>query len=388
MFGTPWGFANPPCLAIYIFSMPQKKNNNNSQKLSSKAQPSMPRQQRPRKRRQPAMNDGGAASRDRKLKQMIVDPCNADLEPGLHGTSEGIMQRFINNFVPASTATFGYFVWFPSFHTGNTTAYDNGTARYFNNFIWNDSSGTGNTVPLNTTAAPFGSGAANTASTFADPFFTSLSSTNVQDGRTLSACIKIRPTGAISAIQGTISFLDNIPYDLFEGQTTGGSAPPPTVNQMLAYSRKIERLGIDSYEVKHRPSASDKFYTEVESPFSYPYTTLATGPTVTTQIANATSPRGIGFVWTNTGGSSSFLFSLYKNVEWRPSPLAGVPVPRPISMHTNRIETILADLDGMQDWMFSVASNPAAHKLINTVYTMGGMIYNSQRSASKFLLRN
>jgi len=370
-----------------------KKSTRKPRKQTTKQQPkqqsSQMRQQQYRRRRMSSQAETGAVYRDRRLKQMILDPCNADLEPGLHGTAEGVLQRFVTNFAPVSTATYGYFVWFPSFHTGATNDYNNGQARYFNNFLWNDSANTGNSVPANTTAAPFGSGGAGTANSFADPFFSTLSSTNVQDGRTLSACVKIRPTGAISAIQGTISFLDNIPYDLFESQTTGTSAPAPTVNQMLAYSRKIERLGIDSYEVKHRPSQSDKFYTEVESPFAYPYVGAATaGPTYTTAIANSTSPRGIGFAWTNTGGSNTFLFSLYKNVEWRPSPLSGVPVPRPISVHTNRIETILADLDSVQEWMFSVASNPTAHKLINTVYTMGGQIFNQQKSGSKFLLRN
>lgn len=341
----------------------QAKNNN------------APRPKNARRRNRMRMSMPTPNTHVNKLLHMINHPCDSDLEPGLHGTSEGVLQRFVTNFTSASGAPYGYVVWFPSLHTGVANGdYPGLSPVPCSSFIWNDTAD-GNTVPFNTTGSPFGSGGAGTASSIRDPFFTTSSSVNVQDGRTLAACIKIRSTSPISSIQGTIAYLDNIPADLFDLNTTGSVNSPPTVNQMLAYSRKIERLGIDSYEVKHRPSDADRFYTDTDGVTSFRLNSVVT---TTTNLGDAVAPRGIGFVWTNTAGASSFLLSLYKVVEWRPSPLAGVPVPRPISSpDTPRVSVLTGLLDKLGEWQHSREGQAATNNIVNAAWTAGQAIYYS-----------
>ncbi len=346
---------------MVLKNQPKRKNNNN--------------------RRKPQQRLPVVPNRLRNLISMINHPCSGPMEPGLFGTSEGIMQRFVTNFTPVSSSGYGYAIWFPSLHTGVAGGDYTLNPKPVSSFIWNDT-GTGDTVPLNTLAAPFGSGGAGTASSLRDPFFTTAASNNVQDGRTLAACIRIRPTNAISSIQGTISFLDNIPANLFDLNTAGGVNAPPTVNQMLAYSRKIERLGIETYEVKHRPSESDRFFTDPDGVANFNQGTFVTG---TTPIGDSVSPRGIGFVWTNASAASSFLISLYKVVEWRPSPLAGVPVPRPLSYPgTPTIPNILSKLDSLGEWMHSVGSHPATSNIIEAAWTGGRqLLYRSTNKSQR-----
>lgn len=310
-------------------------------------------------------------SHSNKLMKMIDDPCNSDIVAGLHGTSEGICQRFVTNFQPASTETSGYLIWFPSMHCGNPNGSYSSGNRPVGGVIWNASSTTVN--PLNTTAAPYGSGIAGTAGSFVDPFFTTLASASVQDGRTLAACMRVKPTNSISGIQGTIAYLDNIPHTFLDSLTTGSAAAPPTVNEMLAYSRKIERMGVETYEVKHRPGMADKFYTESDGVFSYNVGSSGTGPT---SVGEANAPKGIGFVWTGIAGANTLLFTMYKICEWRPSPTAGVPLPRPISMPSVSLNSILAELDRRRgDWQQSGAHNPMMNSVINTAWTAAGSLF-------------
>lgn len=350
--------------------MPQKsKNSLPAKKVTRQSQP------RQRRRNKLPVQSNHVS----KLLNMINDPCNADIEPGLHGTSEGVAQRYVTNFTSASTNTCGYVVWFPSFHAGVSGADYIQANRPLSCYIWSAPDTT--TVPLNTTAAPFGSGASGTASSIRDPFFGTAASSAVMDGRTLAACMKVRPINAVSAIQGSIAFLDNIPIDLFDNTASNVQQTPPTVGEMLSYSRKIDRLGIDTYEVKHRPSDSDRFYNEIDGPLHY---TATSSSTTTNNLGTATAPRGIGFAWSNlaVGGSSTLLFTLYKCVEWRPAPVAGQPIPRPISTPTPSLSNLLSMLDykGAGDWMFGHAQNYLQKQLVNSVFTGSGNVYsNNQR---------
>lgn len=361
--------------------MPQKRNSQ-PKKLSKPTKSSAMPKNRPRRKRQ-----GSALVRPNhvaKLLNMISDPCNADIEPGLHGTSEGVAQRYVTNFTPGSTSVCGYVVWFPSFHCGvsggDYVQANKPLSCYF--YAAPDTT----TVPLNTVAAPFGSGAGGTASSIRDPFFGTAASSSVMDGRTLAACMKVRPVNSVSSIQGTVAFLDNIPVDLFANTSANVQNPPPTVGEMLSYSRKIERLGIDTYEVKHRPSETDKFFNEIDAPMHYTQTSSTTN---TTTLGDSIAPRGIGFAWSGlaTGGASTLLFTLYKIVEWRPSPIAGQPIPRPISTPTPRISELLSYLDykGAGNWMFQQASNMMNSQIIRAAFTNAGGVYENNQ---QYLLMN
>jgi hypothetical protein len=149
---------------------------------------------------------------------------------------------------------------------------------------------------------------------------------------------------------------------------------------MLAFSRRIERLGVDTYEVKHRPHESDRFYSDTDGVMTYRLNSVATS---TTALSDANAPRGIGFVWTNTLGAANFLLSMYKVVEWRPSPLAGVPVPRPLSLPTPTLSVLNSMLDRLGEWTTTTHGSAMVNSIVNTAFTGGGMmLYNALQRAS------
>jgi len=286
------------------------------------------------KRKRRAARKGGRAPTIDRYARMIADPCNCTLTPGLHGTSQGFLARLKNVVDNAAPAPHGYLLWCPRYHNGSMTS-DGNRACLFG--YATDDTGI---RPVNDTniGSYFGqaqsfldSFAATTAASFSDPAHFIVSAGLVQDARLLSACMRMTYTGRLDRSAGQVAFIENVPLVSLIGDEAKG--PTLSVDDLFRMSDSVQRIGVDTLEVVHRPDlelASVFHDTNDAGLFKKPgdtYTHLATS-------GEMTQPTVFGFAWRNLSTSAetplaNLTFDLTKNIEWRPKPLAGITVVTP-----------------------------------------------------------
>jgi hypothetical protein len=323
--------------------------------------------QQNKKSKGPARSRSSAPSNVLQLAQMIADPCTGPLVQPQYGASDGGYLAKFSQYHSVSvdaTAASGYILWFPDY-TGrfNSGANDVCGALYI--FAAADSV----TGPVNTTAAPLGTGAFPTTTTGAflsDPARQFVNSDTVQDSRTAAACLKFLYTGRNDALAGRIGYLENVPREALLTGGAGGSTP--TVDDLFRYSNTSMRTPLDTVEQKFRPGEGSDLYRTADGVQDHCYSQGIIGTSATTLGAGTPSgvTGGIGFAWDGLTAGSSITFDLLKAIEWRPELSSGlVSVKSTVAPQGgNIVSKSLAYLDrshpGWERKAFSAATSVAS----------------------------
>lgn len=327
------------------------------------------KQQKKQSRKGPQRRRPSAPSNVLQLAQMIADPCTGPLVQPQYGASDGgYLAKFSHyeslNITTGSTA--GYCIWFPDYEGrfAGTDGTSNGSLFMF--------AGNGGTsAPVNTTAAPLGTGLTADAinGTFiSDPARSFVNSDTVQDSRTAAACMKFLYTGRNDALAGRIGYLDAVPREALLTGSAGGT--PPSVDDMFRYSNTSMRTPLDTVEQKFRPGEGSDVYRTAERWEDHCLNQGTVGSGVTTVGTGTPSgvTTGIGFVWDGVYDGSSITFDLLKAIEWRPELSSGlVSVKQTVAPQGgNLVSKSLAYLDGKHPgWERKAFS--AAKSLMGTV---------------------
>jgi hypothetical protein len=145
--------------------------------------------------------------------------------------------------------------------------------------------------------------------------------------------------------------ITNLPLRQLIGH--GGSAEvdtdPASVDDIFLNCPTIQRLGVDTMEVVHRPedTLNSRFLSLEDH-----CTTISGDGTVRTHIGESASdiePRCFGFAWRGVspgdGTSTALSFELLKNIEWRPRLTAGIQAQEVKSSGESKVQRTLATLD-------------------------------------------
>lgn len=324
--------------------MPPKKGNNTK---------------RGRRRRRPRNGRRRARPRPKQVRaskyaKMLADPCNATLVPGLHGESEGLLASLRQTVDNSASSQHGYFLWCPRYHNGYMET-DQGRGCLFG-FAAQDSSDR----PVNDTnlgsyfgqAGSFTQGLpASAAASFDDPAHALVSQGLVQDARLISACMRLTYYGRLDRSAGQVAYIENVPLAALVGSE--GNGPTLSVDDCFRMSTSVQRLGVDTLEIVHRPDPelAGLFHDENDSGLD----TSALGAANTYShlglSAQSTQPHVFGFAWRNLDISGNtpqaqLTFDLYKNIEWRPTPASGLTsvMPKAIASQDN-LHKAMAFLD-------------------------------------------
>jgi hypothetical protein len=125
----------------------------------------------------------------------------------------------------------------------------------------------------------------------------------------------------MSLSAGMIYPLENIP----NGFVADGDF---SIEELCAYARRGNRVGVDTHEVRYKPdpSTADRFLEVDHGPILLGTAGAAvTGPS--SSVTYNTEPRWYGFAWTgiNQSSANSLQFRFVKNVEYRTNPGSGIP---------------------------------------------------------------
>lgn len=276
---------------------------------------------------------------------MILDPCNAVLAPGLHTTSEGILSRHKTVYSPSGTETSGYILWSPYYASNSSASPQQASCIYFQT----STSGTG---PVNSVAIPAyngGVGAGLYLAAGAAPF---VIGSTCADFRLLSACLKATYTGAMTSASGMIGFVENLaPEAIFNTGVAGFTVSP---DQLLQNCSKFQRFGISTEEIVFRPDPelSSQFKGDTISPIDLG----AAGVRTTVQSAESfrVQPTFFGFVWKGQA-ANTITFEFIQNIEWRPATQSGIVASTPtVVAPPNQMYHALQHLDAkMEGWTTS-----------------------------------
>jgi len=324
-------------------SKTNKNNNNKKQNNNKQTQRNRPR----RGTRQPAK--GRSTAIERKISpylDMVLNPCDCELVPGLYGTSEGMLARVKKEFVISNGTTCGYVLWDS---TGMCVGYDpafHGAGRSMGGNLFGWASTDPDLAPLNTDLIPYGhiqvpfSAAAQTASSLSDPAADLLRTSLVEDARTLSSCIKMTYFGTVLESAGRMAYVENLPVEtILSGNVNGG---PVSVNDLFRYTTNTHRFGLKSYEIVPRPEEKTIRYCGGTPLLTEPNLTGVSNGSLELRAALSTvltgSQRTIpkrlsGFVWSNLDEKANIVLELTKNVEWRASPNVGLSISPPRNLH-------------------------------------------------------
>lgn len=334
--------------------MPRKKGKNKPGRRSKRRPNGRRRGGRPQPRRstRPRLQAS-------KFAKLLANPCNATLVPGLHGESEGLLASLKQTIDNSASSQHGYILWCPRYH--NSAMSNDGKGNLFG-FAAQDSSDR----PVNDTnlgsfygqATSFTAGLpASAAASFDDPAAGLLSQGLVQDARLISACMRMTYYGRLDRSAGQVCFIENLPISALVGAE--GSGPTLSVDDCFRLSTAVQRLGVDTLEVVHRPDPemAGIFHDRLDSALDRsPLGDVNTYSHVGLN-AQTTMPHVFGFAWRNLDISGStptaqLTFDLFKNIEWRPTPASGLTsvTPRTVSSQGTLIRT-MQFLDGVQpDW--------------------------------------
>jgi len=229
----------------------------------------------------------------------------------------------LSSTVPVNDATFG-----------SNQAYGGNATSYF----------TGNTTT------------SGYSSFLRDPAADLLEESLVQDARQISSCISITYTGKMSDASGQFCSVPVLPLSsVLQGGTGGG---PLSVDDVFRYASNAQRLGIDTIETISRTSEeTHHFRDEADAPILIPNAAGAI-PTETTDLGEAQQPHFFVIAWRglDAGASNPLVFELYKNIEWRPSPVSGLAHQPPNSFAFGpQMQKVKAFLDTIDpDWQTKI----------------------------------
>lgn len=285
---------------------------------------------------------------------MIADPCNADLVPGLYGSSEGFLARVKSTIFNDSEGSSGYLLWAPRLHNKQTAINGGGNTFLFNVFFYttNDSSTPPPLASYGAVTTFAQSLASNEAGRGEDPAAQLIGPDNaiVMDARTLSACMRLTYAGRMDESAGQVAFVQNLPLEAVLGDANQGESPI-TVDDLFRLSTAVQRLGVDTLENVHRshevngPVFRDSRDGALEAADGW----AAQAPIIA-ETSRVSAPAVFGFAWKSltvgAGNGAKLSFNLIKNVEWRASPTSGFTSVTPRTINTtNKVAEVHKKLD-------------------------------------------
>lgn len=371
-----------------LINLKKKKNGNSKKKPKSKVK-SMPKQ-----------------SLD--YMRLIADPCNGPLVRSVGGDlGTGIIERVRKVFSLPTSTTYnnGYVAWFPGFHNAGGYPYRGG-----NLFVWEST--TASAAPTNTVASPLGSGLSSVTGVFyADPAYAVIAGTSpFSRAKTTSACIQLQTTQAISNIRGAICMVARMSLAAFD-QNSGVAASvfqPPSVEQLLTYGMKRERLQIDGHEVIWAPSERDStLKTDAASqqgsqiaghnePDAAMWMGLIGTKETVVATPDPTNVMGIVMVWSGTAAENSFLqFSCVKTIEAELAPRSNAVEPPPVAKASSSpgvYDTVASVVDKMDEvapgWRTRAVNMAATAgaKIASMAFTGSPLLGTYSNTAMKLLM--
>jgi hypothetical protein len=271
---------------------------------------------------------------------MVADPCNGPMLEGFYSSSEGMLNKLKSVYSNSSTANQGYVLW-----DANYTSEGGASPSTINAIIQYPASAATN--PTNTTASRFGTGdAGQTGATILAGAAAFAASDTVADARCVGACLRVSYTGRMDAASGLIAVIDNLPAEALLGVD---GITPASVDELFARSTKVERLGLDTAEVKFRPSThSEIFRSNSEGCLDVASATV----TKVTAEAERSGARWMGFAFKGISGMNDLIFEFHQNIEWRPNLDAGFVDKSPVqSSNPGNAQKVVALLDKHHpDW--------------------------------------
>lgn len=280
-----------------------------------------------------------------KYANMIADPCNAQIYPGIFGSTEGSIDRARTTLTLSagdSDHSSGYILWCPDYDNNG----DNAGGIPSN--VWIFYSDNSSQQPLNTDLVPYGraqysGGGAllGSAEVVSDPMNEFLNSGAAADSRTISACIAMTYTGSMFDASGEICYVED------SSLTTllhGSNGNPVSVDDLFSISPMQHRFGVDKVELKFRPTdSSEHFRNSTTSPLLSPEPAATT---FITENAKATDPAVYGIAWRGLKSDAPLSVILTKLAEWRPQPSLGLIKAPPNAIKTSsKLQPALALLD-------------------------------------------
>lgn len=275
---------------------------------------------------------------------MVLNPCDATLQPGIYGDVEGLVARTKTTVNITNASTCGYILWDPVYH--NSMENKGGQVGEMNLMVWTSTSShaqpTNGKVVGTTYELPFGRGDYNyptseTTTCITDPAFAFANTEIVEDARLISACIRLTYFGTMLDSSGQIGFLENVPDSLV--LTGGANGDPASVDELFRYTSNTHRLGLDTFEVIARPSDGTPRFRDIEeSPYALgvqggmPTTISTTGKTMPSTLC--------GLVWRSLDSKSRLVAEVTKNFEWRPAPLSGLVMVHPQTKGKEKITAV------------------------------------------------
>lgn len=302
--------------------------------------------------------------------EMLSNPCNSQLIPGIFGDAEGLLARVKSTITSSSTAgsTCGYLLWSPDYHEKGSNATTNSPIRdYINVLAWtsddpdvnpqNSQSLGAGARKLGTSTTPFASDPllGVTSRGYDDPAAELLTSDIVQDARTIGACIKMTYTGTQRKASGQYARVQDLPLSaIFNSVVIDGDEGPSSsisVNEIFRVSTNTGRLGIETLENVSRPDdSSHVFRGGLEGPLTL-INDVVNSPNANTKEtteASTLEPQWFGFAWRglDTSEVTPLVFELFKSIEWRPKPNSGFTLANKQTVHTtSQIKKVTQVLD-------------------------------------------
>lgn len=185
--------------------------------------------------------------------KLIVDPCNGPLVRSIDPHSATSLVQRVRKTI-SLTQSNGYALWFPSYTNGSPSGITYN--RPYNLFVFETA--TPASVPVNTAAAPMGTGGTS-GLVYNDPLYQTLATSAVGTAGTftrakaIAACLQLEYTGALSAAAGQVAIVRNMSMAGFVGPSIGNMTPR-TVDEMFAYAATRSRLDLNGHEVKWSPT--------------------------------------------------------------------------------------------------------------------------------------
>jgi hypothetical protein len=283
---------------------------------------------------------------------MLADPCNATLVPGLHSSDEGILARLKTIINVSSGNENGYLMWCPAYC--GSRASDKIQFVVFTNSA-------SNVGPLNTVAEPAFNGSNYSDTQGASDTVgaeTFVQSATVSDFRLVSSCINLKYTGAMSASKGVIGYLENVPADTV---LVGNAGNPATIDQIFNLTSHTARLGVNDHEIKYRPNATISGTFKSDRDSVYTKGVNGVSQTAFTSESLRFSPTFYGFAWKGVI-SSDMLFDVYQNIEWRPEAASGYVATVPKQLNApGYLDMVKKYLDDNYPGWTTKAMNGAAY---------------------------
>jgi hypothetical protein len=278
---------------------------NRQRRMSKRRQ--RPNKPKPRRRR----NQRNMGSPLQAYAAMVADPCNGPMLEGFYSTSEGMLNKLKTVYSNSETATQGYILWDPNY----TTNFDSSPTSTNCIIQWPADTVTN---PDNLTTSRFATGDVTQTGVSLNVGAAGFTASDtVSDARCVGACLRVSYTGRMDAASGLIAIIDNIPAEALLGVD---GVTPASVDELFARSSKVERLGLDTAEVKFRPSLhSEIFRSDSEGVFDIDVSTVTT----ISAEAERSGSRLMGFAFKGISSFSDLLFEFHQNIEWRPNLDAG-----------------------------------------------------------------